>query len=261
MLFGFWLSSHNGYENVLNQCRVQIDLSQDGSAPASCDANNIVVGSEAHAKVVLLAIQNADREDGKTNGEIEEQSHSTRRSIMIFLNSAHNAKRFALSLRTLGQSCAEYHKLISSQEKENNLLSFESGVIRVLVCTDSAARGLDFPNVRHVIQAEFALNVVQHQHRVGRASRAGRAGRSTNFYGASAQALVDSIVGSTPKRQLPDNFPEPILKDNINNSITNIDGIGEGHRVSGCASIEQSFSRRRGFRRNLKRAEERRKEG
>jgi superfamily II DNA/RNA helicase len=45
----------------------------------------------------------------------------------------------------------------------------------LLVCTDSAARGLDIAAVGHVIQAEFALNVVQHVHRIGRASRAGRA--------------------------------------------------------------------------------------
>ena len=44
----------------------------------------------------------------------------------------------------------------------------------LLVCTDSAARGLDIAAVGHVIQAEFALNVVQHVHRIGRASRAGR---------------------------------------------------------------------------------------
>jgi len=76
----------------------------------------------------------------------------------------------------------QFHKLVPTYEKQEALEQFrnykESGV-KVLVCTDAAARGLDLPAVEHVVQAEFALNVVQHLHRNGRASRAGRLGRAT----------------------------------------------------------------------------------
>lgn len=50
--------------------------------------------------------------------------------------------------------------------------------------------------MRHVIQAEFATNVVQYLHRIGRASRAGRAGKATNFYDESSADLVNSILAS-----------------------------------------------------------------
>ena len=49
------------------------------------------------------------------------------------------------------------------------------------------SRGLDLTNVEHVIQADFAPNVVNHQHRIGRASRAGKIGKATNFYTESSR--------------------------------------------------------------------------
>ena len=94
---------------------------------------------------------------------------------------------------------------------------FQSGEIPVLVCTDHASRGLDLPGVYHVIQAEFALNVVSHLHRIGRASRAGSYGRATNFYGKSSKHLVNSILS---------------------------DVVG--------GKVEQSFSRKRGLRARAK---------
>merc|ERR1712203_748551 len=53
----------------------------------------------------------------------------------------------------------------------------------VLICTDLAARGLDLPVTRHVIQAEMAQNTIGYIHRVGRAARAGRASKATHLWG------------------------------------------------------------------------------
>ena len=57
------------------------------------------------------------------------------------------------------------------------------------------SRGLDLPAVRVVVQAEFALNVVHHLHRIGRGSRAGKYGKALNFYSRSCSELVESIIG------------------------------------------------------------------
>ena len=76
---------------------------------------------------------------------------------------------------------------------------------------------LDLPNVRHVIQAEFASNVVQYLHRIGRASRAGILGRATNIYDEKSVDLVGSILSDGEEKK-----------------------------------IDQSFSRRRGFRQKIK---------
>jgi len=90
--------------------------------------------------------------------------------VMIFFNTAVNAESFYNTLSSLGANCVQFHSALSGLDKEENLRSFASGEIPIMVCTDSASRGLDLPAVRVVVQAEFALNVVQHLHRIDRTS-------------------------------------------------------------------------------------------
>lgn len=115
-------------------------------------------------------------------------------STMIFVNTAEVAAELAEALRRHGIRCSEYHKLQPLNDKQKELQRFREDEVKVLVCTDHAARGLDIPNVRHVIQAEFAENVVQHLHRIGRASRAGALGRTTNIVGN--MGIVDFSMSS-----------------------------------------------------------------
>jgi len=112
-------------------------------------------------------------------------------STMVFVNTAEAALQLAEALHENHVDCAQFHKLHPTRQEE--LLQFRQGTVKLIICTDSAARGLDLPNVRHVIQAEFALNVVQHMHRIGRASRAGVAGRATSIFDPRSELMVASI--------------------------------------------------------------------
>lgn len=188
---------------------------------------------------------------------------------MIFLNTADAALRFAQSLRSINVQCVQYHKLCRSSEREDSLRRFKAGDVSVFVCTDSAARGLDLPQVRHVVQAEFALNVVQHQHRVGRASRAGRVGQATNFVFPSSRQLVDHLLRPQQRNiQLCDSWDQDTETDGRTPSeledgvvLPQHEGKEELLLAEAAAAvapqpslgIEQAFSRRRGFRRNLRR--------
>jgi len=50
----------------------------------------------------------------------------------------------------------------------DNLKRFINGEAKYLVSTNLLSRGLDFVNVRHIIQFEFASNKIEHLHRIGR---------------------------------------------------------------------------------------------
>ncbi len=145
-------------------------------------------------------------------------------STMVFVNTAEAALDLADALRNPGSGrpveCAEFHKLIPGKQKQEGLQSFRQGEVGVLICTDAAARGLDLPSVNHVIQAEFALNVVQYLHRIGRASRGGKEGHATSIIDSRSRDLAASIRSGDPS--------------------------GEGR------SVAQSFSRKRGFRSKFK---------
>lgn len=189
------------------------------------------VASPVHVTAIvdhLLKAENLLPSSDFQQGQLIDHFNQIDYLIMIFITAA-NAEKFSKTLSSFGVNCIQFHSALSSTEKEENLRSFSSGVIPIMVCTDSASRGLDLPAVRVVVQAEFALNVVQHLHRIGRASRAGKSGKAFNFYSSNCSELVESIIGVMGQ------------EDNIILDTTNGD------------SIEKSFSRKRGFRRNLKR--------
>jgi superfamily II DNA/RNA helicase len=144
-------------------------------------------------------------------------------STMVFVNTADAALALAAALEESGVQFVQFHKAVSSRDKQQGLQAFRNGESGVLICTDAAARGLDLPTVSHVVQAEFALNVVQYLHRVGRASRGGREGHATSIVDPRSRDLVHSI------------------------------------RTGQDRSVAQSFSRKRGFRAKVKK--ERRRSG
>eukprot|EP00906_Rhabdomonas_costata_P013123 RCo018875 len=69
----------------------------------------------------------------------------------------------------------------TQREREDALRSFKTGRTPVLVATDVAARGLDIPNVAHVIQYDLPSCIDDYVHRIGRTGRAGNSGLATSF--------------------------------------------------------------------------------
>ncbi|XP_042501556.1 DEAD-box ATP-dependent RNA helicase 22 isoform X2 [Macadamia integrifolia] len=111
---------------------------------------------------------------------------------MVFANTVDAVESIAKILRQVGVECICYHSNSSFEERTKNLNDFlERG--GVLVCTDAAARGIDIPNVSHVVQAEFATSAVDFLHRIGRTARAGLSGVVTSMYTESNQDLVAAV--------------------------------------------------------------------
>ncbi|XP_021908461.1 DEAD-box ATP-dependent RNA helicase 22 [Carica papaya] len=111
---------------------------------------------------------------------------------MVFANTVEAVEAVANILQRAGIECYRYHKDQSLEERARTLADFKQKG-GVLVCTDAAARGVDIPNVSHVIQADFATSAVDFLHRVGRTARAGQYGLITSLYTHSNRDLVDAI--------------------------------------------------------------------
>lgn len=70
---------------------------------------------------------------------------------MIFANTVEAVEAVARILERAGIECYRYHKDTSLEERARTLVDFrDKGGI--FVCTDAAARGVDIPNISHVIQ-------------------------------------------------------------------------------------------------------------
>lgn len=105
-------------------------------------------------------------------------------NTLVFTNSIASANALFdfLEAQSLGEDgdlkVLLFHKEIDRQQRQQVLNTLDDPNANVVViCTDIAARGLDTTQVRHVVQYEFANDVVSHLHRIGRTARAGTAGK------------------------------------------------------------------------------------
>ena len=117
----------------------------------------------AHAmdKVELLARMLQSRKRGLT---------------MIFTRTKRTAQKVADELTERGFAVASVHGDLGQPAREQALRAFRSEKVDVLVATDVAARGIDVPEVTHVINYQCPEDEKIYVHRIGRTGRAGRAG-------------------------------------------------------------------------------------
>ena len=100
---------------------------------------------------------------------------------LVFANSAPRAEEARRVLVGAGVACACYHPNVPPEERAARLASFAASADGVLVCSGLAARGIDVPDVRLVVEFQMAPNLVDHLHRVGRTARAQRDGRAVSL--------------------------------------------------------------------------------
>ena len=86
------------------------------------------------------------------------------------------------------------------REREEALRDFKTRKYPILVATSVAARGLDLPEVDHVVNFDMPSSTDEYVHRIGRTGRCGNKGRATSFFdpskdGALARSLVTILNG------------------------------------------------------------------
>ena len=79
-------------------------------------------------------------------------------------------------------------------ERERALSAFKANVADILVATAVAARGLDIPNVTHVINYDLPSDIDDYVHRIGRTGRAGNTGVATSFFNSNNQNIVKGLM-------------------------------------------------------------------
>ncbi|CAM9699719.1 unnamed protein product [Chrysoparadoxa australica] len=149
--------------------------------------------SLANMSHVMIDVKGADKMDKLL--DVVRQSVSRFQRTMIFCNTVASSQAVEHTLREVdiegGVRC--YHKDVKSQERSKNFDIFRAGDIKTLVCTDIAARGLDLPEVDHVVMFDFPLNSMDYLHRSGRTARMGAAGRVTSLIAKRDKVLAAAI--------------------------------------------------------------------
>jgi len=103
------------------------------------------------------------------------------KSVLVFTRTKHGANKVVKHLEQASIVSAAIHGNKSQGARERALGSFREGKIRVLVATDIAARGIDIPQVSHVINYNLPEDPESYVHRIGRTARAGCEGVAISF--------------------------------------------------------------------------------
>ena len=102
-------------------------------------------------------------------------------SILVFMKTKHSSKKMCLKLQKYGLSVNTIHGNVRQSKRISILNNFRKKKYRILVATDVAARGLDIPHIKHVINYDLPQNSEDYIHRIGRTARAGSSGAAICF--------------------------------------------------------------------------------
>lgn len=123
-----------------------------------------------------------------------EQGKPTGKRTMVFVNKSTSAAALASRLREEGfQNVLQYHKDVPREDLMDGLQRFSREEGCIMVATDSASRGLDIPDITHVVQADFAQSAIDFLHRIGRTARAGKDGLVSSMYVEVNKPLVETV--------------------------------------------------------------------
>ncbi len=100
---------------------------------------------------------------------------------LVFGRTKHGVEKLARVLQKHGFLAESIHGDKTLGQRKRALEAFKKHEAKILVATDVAARGLDIPNVTHVINYDMPATYEDYVHRIGRTGRAGKAGKAITF--------------------------------------------------------------------------------
>ncbi|MCT7307113.1 DEAD/DEAH box helicase [Ralstonia sp. L16] len=103
------------------------------------------------------------------------------KQAIVFTATKRDADSLAERLTEHGFSAGALHGDMHQGARNRTLTALRRGQLRVLVATDVAARGIDVPDITHVVNFDLPKQAEDYVHRIGRTGRAGRSGIAINL--------------------------------------------------------------------------------
>ncbi|MFH0779813.1 MAG: DEAD/DEAH box helicase [Parcubacteria group bacterium] len=101
--------------------------------------------------------------------------------VLIFGRTKHGVEKLSKLLANCGLRAESIHGNKNHGQRQRALTAFKANAAKILVATDVASRGLDIPNVTHVINYELPATYEDYIHRIGRTGRMGKTGKALTF--------------------------------------------------------------------------------
>lgn len=165
--------------------------------------------------------------------------------VLVFAEKKQDVDAIHEYLLLKGVEAVAVHGGKDQEERTRSIDQFKKFKKDVLVATDVASKGLDFPDIQHVINYDMPEDIENYVHRIGRTGRCGKTGIATTFINKTVEesTLLDLKHLLIEAKQ---NCP-PFLAGMTSENEKYLDIGGEvgcsycgglGHRISECPKLE-----------------------
>jgi ATP-dependent RNA helicase RhlE len=139
--------------------------------------------------------------EAKVDHLVRELRAAEAERTLVFVRTKRGADRLVKKLDREQVRAVAMHGNKSQSQRQKALAAFEAGRVDTLVATDVAARGIDVPDVTHVINFDAPEDRDAYTHRVGRTGRAGRTGAGVSFVLSDQVGDMRKIAGDLGLRE------------------------------------------------------------
>ena len=129
-------------------------------------------------------------------------------STLVFCNHRESVDRVGKYLQSQKLPCGIFHGGMEQEDRERSLYKFRNGSCHVLISTDLAARGLDIPDIDHIVHYHMPIQEDGYIHRNGRTARWEAEGNS--YIILHGEETLPAYVSEEPEIfELPEQTPKP----------------------------------------------------
>lgn len=153
-----------------------------------------------------LVMEKVEIEQADKYARLVEEIGKREGSIIVFVKTKRSADRMAQKLAKQKLPVDAIHGDLRQNQRDRAIANFRSGKTRIMIATDIAARGLDIPHIRHVINYDLPQVAEDYIHRIGRTARAGAEGSSLCFItredGEKWRAIQRLLNPNAPREEI-----------------------------------------------------------
>jgi len=139
------------------------------------------------------------------------------------------------------------------EERIRSVADFKAGKKDILVATDVASKGLDFPDIKHVINYDMPEDIENYVHRIGRTGRGTNTGTATTMVNSKVDEAVLADLKHLlieAKQKVPPFLASIVTEaDQLNEGLGSVGCSycgGLGHRITACPKLEAVQNKKAG---------------
>ena len=186
-----------------------------------CDKKNIY-NTNSNVEQIIYYVEDKDK-----IGKLHEIFQEIQGNVIIFMETKKSVDNLENFLSKRNYNVLGIHGDKPQNLRKEAITLFSSGDVPILIATDVASRGLDFPNVSYVFNYDLPKNIEDYIHRIGRTGRVGNKGKAISFYNEKNNIIAENLVIELKKSgaNVPDFLKIYDYESNYNNNNNNNNNI------------------------------------